>query len=151
MYLIGFGKDIHKIKKAKTNMVLGGYKFASSYKVEAVSDGDVVLHAIADAILGACQKDDIGTYFSDTCVRNKGLDSKKILSKALALAGKNKLVNVDVTIVCDKIMIAPIRKYIKNSLVKLLKTKLVNVKATRFEENKSLIEVDAIVLMKRGK
>lgn len=153
MYLIGIAKDIHKIKRSNTFMVLGGYKFSSSYKVVAVSDGDLVLHALADAILGASQNGDIGMYFNDTCIRNKGLDSKKILNKALALAKKKgyKLVNADLTIICDKIMISPIRKRINDSLKKLLKTKLVNVKATRFEENKSLIACEAAIMLKKGK
>lgn len=153
MNLIGFGRDIHKIKKAKTRIVLGGYKFDSNYKIIAFSDGDAVLHALADAILGACQSGDIGMFFSDTCIRNKNLDSRKILAKALALAHnkKCKLVNVDLTIVCDKIMIDPLRKEITNSLKKLLKTNLVNVKATRFEQNKKLISVEAIVLLEKGK
>lgn len=151
MNLIGFGRDIHKIKKTKTSIVLGGCKFNSNYGIIAVSDGDVVLHALSDAILGACQSGDIGMYFSDTCIRNKNLDSKKILSKVLTLAHskKCKLVNVDLTIICDKIMIDPLRKQITNSLKKLLKINLVNVKATRFEQNKKLIAVEAIVLLEK--
>lgn len=153
MYLIGIAKDIHRLKPTKTTIVLGGYKFKSNYKVIAVSDGDIVLHALANAILGASQNGDIGMYFPDTCSKNKGLDSRKILSKALALAKKKgyEFINADLTIICDKIMINPIRKYITNSLHKLLKSKLVNVKATRFEQNKSLIAVEAAVMLKKGK
>ena len=151
MKRIGFAKDIHKLKPSKTNIVLGGYKFASKYKVVAVSDGDVVLHAIANAILGACNAGDIGMYFPDTSSKCKNLDSRVILAYALAIAKNKKLKisNLDITVVCDKIMINPIRKQILNSLIKLCQTKQINVKATRFEENKSIIECDAIVLMER--
>ncbi|MCQ3908299.1 MAG: 2-C-methyl-D-erythritol 2,4-cyclodiphosphate synthase [Mycoplasmoidaceae bacterium] len=150
MNFVGFGKDIHKLQKAKTSIVLGGYECKSNYKIVAVSDGDLVLHAIADAILGACQGGDIGIAFPDTDIKCKNMDSQLILNYALALAKSKGLsiVNLDLTIVCDKIMIQPIRKYIAKSLNKLLKTNKINVKATRFEQDLNLIECDAIILMK---
>lgn len=150
MDFIGFGKDIHKISKAKTNVVLGGYKCPSNYKIVAVSDGDLVLHSIADAILGACQGGDIGIAFPDTNIKCKNMDSKLILNYALTMAKSKQLSigNVDVTIVCDKIMINKIRKHIVNSLSKLLNTRKINVKATRFEQNLNLIECDSIVLLR---
>ena len=150
MNFIGFGKDIHKLQPAKTNIVLGGYKMASKYKIVAVSDGDLVLHAIADAILGACQGGDIGIAFPDSDVKCKKMDSQLILNYALTMAKAKGLSvgNIDITIVCDKIMINKVRKYIVNSLKKLCHTKYINVKATRFEQNLNLIECDAIVLMK---
>ena len=86
MYFIGIAKDIHRLKHAKTNNVLGGYEFKSNHRIIAVSDGDVILHALADAILGASQNGDIGMYFHDNCPRCKNLDSKKILVKAISLA-----------------------------------------------------------------
>ncbi|MBQ0045590.1 MAG: 2-C-methyl-D-erythritol 2,4-cyclodiphosphate synthase [Mycoplasma sp.] len=150
MEFIGFGKDIHKITKAKSRIVLGGYEFNSNYKIIAVSDGDLVLHSVADAILGACQGGDIGIAFPDTDVKCKRMNSKLILDYALTMAKAKGLSinNVDITIVSDKIMIHPIRKNIVASIQKLLGTKKVNVKATRFEQNLNLIECDSIVLMK---
>ena len=150
MEFIGFGKDIHKLSKAKTEIVLGGFSCKSNYKIIAVSDGDLVLHSIADAILGACQGGDIGIAFPDTDVKCKRMNSKLILNYALTMAKRKGLTigNIDITIVCDKIMIQPIRKHIVNSLRKLLKTNKVNVKATRFEQNLNLIECNSIVLMK---
>lgn len=149
MSSIGFGKDIHKLSKIKTKIVLGGYECKSNYKIVAVSDGDLVLHAIAGAILGACQGGDIGIAFPDTDIKCKNMNSKLILDYALTMAKSKelKIGNVDVTIVCDKILINPIRKYIVKSLTNLLKTKKINVKATRFEQNLNIIECDAIVLM----
>lgn len=153
MDFVGLGKDIHKLKQTKTNIVLGGYSFASNHKIVAVSDGDIILHACADAILGACCAGDIGMYFPDTSSKNKNIDSKIILAYALAVAKKKGMIinNIDITVVCDKIMINPKRKQILNSLKLLLKTNNVNLKATRFEENKNIIEVLAIVSMKKGK
>lgn len=150
MYFIGQGKDIHRIKTSKnTKCVLGGFEFNSNYKIIAHSDGDLVLHAIANAILGACQAGDIGIVFPDNSSKYKGLDSKEILAYALTLAKNKKLsiCNLDMTIISDKIMINPIRKYIHDSLVKLLRTKKVNVKATRFEQNKNIIACETIILM----
>ena len=151
MEFIGFGKDIHKLSKAKTQIVLGGYKCKSNYKIVAVSDGDLVLHSIADAILGACQGGDIGIAFPDSDVKCQRINSKIILDYALTMAKAKHLTinNLDVTIVCDKIMIAPIRKNIICSLKKLLKTNKINVKATRFEQNLNIIECDTIVLMSK--
>lgn len=153
MYFIGQAKDIHKLKLAKSKVTLGGFSFMSDYQAVAVSDGDLVLHAIANAILGASQSGDIGMYFPDSNPVNRGLDSKKILTKAITIANKKgySFVNCDLTIICDKIMIDPIRNNICNSLYKLLKSKHVNVKATRFEEDKSLIMVESVVLLKKGK
>jgi len=150
MYSIGYAKDIHKLKATKGTCILGGYKFKSNYKVVAVSDGDLVLHAIANAILGACQAGDIGMAFPDTNPKNKGLDSKVILTYALAVAKSKhlKIMNIDLMIVCDKIMINPIRKQITKSLCGLLNTNKVNVKATRYEQNASFVECDVVVLMK---
>lgn len=150
MNFVGLGKDIHKLSKTKARIVLGGYEFKSNYKIVAVSDGDLVLHAIADAILGACQGGDIGIAFPDTDIKCKNMDSKLIINYALSMAKSKGLNvgNVDITIICDKIMIQPVRRHIAKSLCKLLQSNKINVKATRFEQDLNLIECDAIVLMK---
>lgn len=153
MYFVGLGKDIHKLVKTKSTIVLGGYKFKANHKIVAFSDGDVILHSIADAILGACQANDIGVAFPDDNAKFKNINSHSIISYALKIMKNKKLSinNLDITIVCDKIMVNPIRKNILNSLQKILKTKLINIKATRFEENKNLIECDSIILLKGAK
>ncbi len=100
--------------------------------------------------MGACQGGDIGIAFPDTNIKCQNMNSKLILEYALTMAKAKGLSigNVDLTIVCDKIMINKIRKHIVSSLTKILKTKHINVKATRFEQNLNLIECDSIVLMK---
>lgn len=156
MYLIGQARDIHQLikKKQKTKIILGGYTTKNHYAIKAWSDGDLVLHAISNSILGAIGKGDIGIYFPDTDRKNHHLDSKKILSFCLDLMRKKKyqIVNIDLTILCDMIMINPIRKQIKKSLINLLtksnKEIQINVKATRFEQNSNMIECDAITLLK---
>ena len=141
MFLIGQAIDTHKIKKTnkKNKITLGGFCFLSNYKIIAHSDGDVVLHAIANSLLGAVQAGDIGQYFSDKDPKNKNLDSKKILSFAMNKIKKYEINNIDLTIQCEKIILNNLKKDICASLSKLLKTKKVNVKATRFEKNEDYI------------
>jgi 2-C-methyl-D-erythritol 2,4-cyclodiphosphate synthase len=110
-----------------------------------------VLHTIANAILGALQLGDIGQYFKDTDYKNKGISSIKIVQYAMALLKKSrfKLVNVDLTITCENILLGSNKAYIKKSLVKILKTKLVNVKATRYEHPSNFIKCDAVILIRK--
>ncbi|MDE7433642.1 MAG: 2-C-methyl-D-erythritol 2,4-cyclodiphosphate synthase [Mycoplasmoidaceae bacterium] len=150
MFLIGQGLDQHKlIKKDKSTIVLGGYKFQCNYKIKAVSDGDVVIHSICNAILGSIQGGDIGEYFLDTDNKNKNLDSKEILKFCLKKLNKAKIVNVDLTIQCENIILKDIKKQIASSLVKLLNCKKINVKATRFEHKSDLIACHSIVLVSK--
>lgn len=151
MNYIGFAKDIHRLKKAKTSLVLGGYRHKCGYSIIAYSDGDIILHAIANAILGACGLKDIGYYFPDNVKTNKNIASTKILNYALKkIDNKNlKIQNIDLMIICDKIIINRIHSQIMKSLYKLLKTKNISLKATRFEQNKNLIEANAIVLLEK--
>lgn len=84
MYLIGQGIDQHKIYKKTNSLIkLGGKSIKSQYSIKAVSDGDVVLHSISNAILGAIGAGDIGEYFKDTDKKNKKIDSLKIINFCL--------------------------------------------------------------------
>jgi 2-C-methyl-D-erythritol 2,4-cyclodiphosphate synthase len=97
------------------------------------------------------QLGDIGKYFKDTDYKNKGISSINIVNFALQKlrASKYKLVNVDLTITCENILLGANKELIQNSLCKILKTKLVNVKATRFEHPSNLIKCDAVILIKK--
>ena len=149
MYLIGEGIDYHKLITKKGNkIILGGIKIPTNYKIVAHSDGDVVYHALSNAILGALQLGDIGDYFSDKNKKNKNLNSQAIIDYALAQL-KNKIVkNIDLTIICDKIILSKYKKDIRNNVIKITKCKNINVKATRFEENKNLIACKVVLLIK---
>lgn len=140
-YLIGQGFDIHMLEQKRNNkIVLAGYAIPCDYKVIAHSDGDVVYHCVANAILGALQKGDIGEYFKDTDIKNKDLNSQKIIEHALNQLNKNQVIeNIDLTIISDKIMINKYKREIKKQLVKLTNCSKINVKGTRFEENKLAI------------
>jgi len=151
MYFIGQAVDIHQLKKSKNStIILGGYRLENqNYKIIAHSDGDIVLHAISNAILGAIQLGDIGDYFKDTDQENKNLDSVKILNFALEKLKEFKLslANVDLTIICENILLNDHKKLILESLKKLLDLSKINVKATRYEEKKDMIQCHATVLV----
>ena len=134
-YLIGSSLDFHNIKFIHGYISqLGLVSIKTNYKIIAESDGDIVIHAICDAILGALGKKDIGEYFTkkDMILNNSSL---KILDFCLLLMKKEKLKinNVDITIISDHIMITKFRTEIKEKLVKKLNCNKVNIKATRWE------------------
>lgn len=121
---VGLGYDIHPIKKGK-KLYLGGIKISSSYGLEGHSDADVVLHALADALLGACGDKDIGYYFSDKDPRIKGISSIAIMKKVLSIVKKKrfKIVNVDIVVVTNAAKISVRRNKIIASVATLLKVK----------------------------
>ena len=148
MYLIGEGIDYHKLTPKKGNIVLGGIKISSQYKIVAHSDGDLVYHAIANAILGALQLGDIGDYFSDKKKKNKNLNSRAIIDYAVHQLKGKKIQNIDLTIICDKIILTKYKAKIRENLIKITKCKNINIKATRFEENKNMIACKVALLIK---
>ena len=139
-FLVGIGYDIHKTKKTiKNNFVkLGGVKIKSKIKVISHSDGDVVLHAITDTILGALSQRDIGTYFPNT-KRNLNRNSIDFLNYALKKMTFRKMLinNIDIMIVSEEPKINPHFEIIISSLSKLLKTdkKNITIKATTNEKS----------------
>lgn len=152
MYLIGNGIDIHKLKKNNKLIPqkLAGVSFDLEYSIVAHSDGDIILHAISNSILGALSLEDIGTYFDDQNDKNKNIDSIKILDKAINEMNIRKyhVHNLDITIICEKIYFKQLKKEIKNNLINLLKTKNISIKATRFEQDIDLIQVSCSLLLK---
>ena len=128
-YKVGLGFDVHRLSKRKKNLILGGLKITSSFSLIAVSDGDVVLHAVSDALCGAVGLGDIGDYFSPQDKRSKGIDSKKILNFILKKVNKKYTIgNLDIVIVTDKPRLFPYKGKITKSLEKLLATTKINVK-----------------------
>jgi 2-C-methyl-D-erythritol 2,4-cyclodiphosphate synthase len=103
-FRVGLGYDIHPLVAGRP-CVLGGVNIPSDVGPDGHSDADVVLHAIADAILGAAGLRDIGHYFPNTDAANKGLDSAVIVKKAVAeanSAGGWRVGNVDVVIIGER-------------------------------------------------
>ena len=134
---VGSGFDLHTYKPG-TGFALGGYMLQCDYAIEAHSDGDVLLHSIADSILGAAALGDIGIFFSDKDPSNKGLDSKEIINFCLEKIHEMNLeiYNVDATIICESPKISPHRNNIIDSLSEILKIAKSNIglKATTSEK-----------------
>ena len=107
---VGFGKDIHKLVFGK-ELILGGVKIPFEKGEEATSDGDVVYHALSDALLGAAALGDIGKYFPSSDPRCKGMNSSEIVSFCFNEIKKlgYKVVNIDISIELENPKIA---KYI---------------------------------------
>ena len=118
---IGRGIDFHKLESG-TGITLGSVFIQCDLGIVAHSDGDIVLHALADSLLGAGGLNDIGYYFPDTDPANKNLSSLIILEKTLSLLSNKNLTpnNIDLVIVCEKPKIAPHVSDIKLTLANLL-------------------------------
>jgi len=99
----GIGYDIHKLVHGRP-LMLGGVEIPHDRGLLGHSDGDALLHAIADALLGACAMGDIGQHFPDTDPKYKGADSAKLLSLAGTLVKENGFspINVDANIIAEK-------------------------------------------------
>ena len=136
-FFTGTGFDIHAFEDNK-EMFLGGVKLAYEFGFKAHSDGDVLIHSIIDALLGACGAGDIGEFFPDTDEKYKGIDSKLLLEHIVRFIYNvgYEIVNIDTTIIAQKPKINPFKHEIKNSLASLLniEKQFINVKATTAEK-----------------
>ncbi len=131
---IGTGFDVHAFGPGDFVM-LAGVRVPHSHGVVAHSDGDVVLHALCDALLGAAGLGDIGQHFRNDDPRWKGADSQVFVTAVLAmLTGRRlRVVNADVTVIAEAPKLAAHREAMQQSLARLLGTKDVNIKATTTE------------------
>ncbi len=157
MIRVGMGYDVHRFKEGG-DVILGGVKIDYEQGLEAHSDGDVVLHALCDALLGAAALGDIGKHFPDTDPEFKGADSRVLLRHVYGIVQDKGyiLVNADITIIAQAPKMAP---YI-NAMCEYIATDLnididcINVKATTteklgFEGRKEGIAVQAVVLIEK--
>jgi 2-C-methyl-D-erythritol 2,4-cyclodiphosphate synthase len=104
----GIGYDIHRLTEDR-KLILGGVEITHTRGLEGHSDGDVLLHAIADALLGAICAGDIGHHFPNTDESIRGISSLEILRRVTALLTERRarVVNVDATIIAESPKIAP--------------------------------------------
>jgi len=129
---IGSGWDLHILVEGRP-LMLGGIRIPSEKGEKAHSDGDVLLHAVIDALLGACALGDIGTHFPPSDMKWKNADSRELLKQTLALVTKKgyKPVNIDCTIILQEPKLSPFKEKIRSQLAAdlQLSTDLVSVKA----------------------
>lgn len=134
---IGHGFDVHAFE-AGDHLVLGGVQIPFHRQFRAHSDGDVLLHAVCDALLGAAALGDIGQHFPDTDPQYRGIDSRQLLKHVMALIDKQGYQpgNLDVTIIAQAPKMAPHIEQMRQNLAQdfAVSTHQINVKATTTEK-----------------
>ena len=140
---IGNGFDFHRIEKKQTQksekpLILCGVQIESELSIVAHSDGDIIIHTIVDAILGALNAGDIGTIFPDSDPQWKNASSVIFLKKSLEIMHTKsfEISNLDITIMCEEPKIKPLRNVLVQSLVTIMKIDedLISIKATTTEK-----------------
>jgi len=133
---IGHGYDAHTFTEGRP-LVLGGVTIPHDKGLAAHSDGDAVLHALCDALLGAAGLGDMGAYFPDTNKKFKNIDSRLLLQDVVKLLVKENLtiINVDITILAQAPKMAPHISAMRENISADLKTEIrnINIKATTTE------------------
>ncbi|HDD64517.1 MAG TPA: 2-C-methyl-D-erythritol 2,4-cyclodiphosphate synthase [Firmicutes bacterium] len=134
---IGIGFDIHRFEKGR-KFILGGIEIPFEKGLAGHSDGDVLIHSLSDAILGALGKPDIGYYFPDTDEKIKGIDSTQILKKVLSIMKKErcKIENIDIVIICEKPKLSPYIPSIKKRISEItgIEEGKIGIKAKTYEK-----------------
>ena len=157
MIRVGMGYDVHRFKDGG-DVILGGVKIPYEQGLEAHSDGDVVLHALCDALLGAAALGDIGKHFPDTDPEFKGADSLVLLRYVYQIVQEKGylLVNADIIIIAQAPKMAPYIVAMCRNIAEdlLVDVDCINVKATTteklgFEGRKEGIAVQAVVLIEK--
>jgi len=132
---VGFGYDVHQLDYGY-DLVVGGINIPFEKGCVAHSDGDVLIHAICDALLGAVGEGDIGTHFPDTDPDYKDISSTRLLVEVLKIIGRNKfqVINIDTTICLQKPKLSPFIPEMKKLLKELTNARSISIKATTTEK-----------------
>jgi 2-C-methyl-D-erythritol 2,4-cyclodiphosphate synthase len=157
MFRIGQGFDVHQLVEGRP-LIIGGVRIPYEKGLLGHSDADVLLHAVADACLGAIGAGDIGKHFPDTDDRYKDADSALLLKQVWELVKQQgyELANLDCTIIAQKPKMAPHIEQMKENIANLLEGEpsQVNVKATTTEKlgftgREEGIAAQAVVLLQK--
>ena len=136
MLRIGHGFDAHRLVAGR-KLILGGQEIPYHLGLDGHSDADVLTHALMDALLGALGKGDIGRHFPDTDEQYRGADSLRLLAQVMQLAGEKRLrlVNADITVICQRPKLAPHMDAMKTRLAAVcgVAAEQINIKATTTE------------------
>lgn len=139
---IGTGFDIHRLVAGR-NLVLAGVTIPHDKGLLGHSDGDVIVHAVADAILGAAARGDIGTWFPDTAKETKDMYSLDMLPRILATLGPTcRLVNIDVNCICEAPKLAPYREEMRTHIARACGIDITQV-SIKFRTHERLGEIGA--------
>ena len=158
MHKIGIGYDIHRLVEER-KLFIGGIEIPYLKGLLGHSDGDVLLHAISDALLGAIGAEDIGEHFPDTDAKYQNISSAELLKKVAQLVKKDnfEISNIDTVVIAQEPQLSPFKKQIREMIAEILEIKkeLVNVKAKTSEGlgeigNKEAISAYAVAALNRG-
>lgn len=132
---VGIGYDVHKLVEGR-RLILGGVEVPFGRGLLGHSDGDVLLHAICDALLGAAGKGDIGGHFPDTEPKYKDISSFILLEKVKGLIKEYRINNIDSIIIAQEPKLAPYLSKMKENITQVLKIdkSKINIKATTTEK-----------------
>jgi 2-C-methyl-D-erythritol 2,4-cyclodiphosphate synthase len=137
MIRCGIGYDVHRLAEGR-KLILGGVEIAHSHGLEGHSDADVLLHAIADALLGAIGAGDIGRHFPNTDESLRGISSIEILKRVTKLLAEKRarVVNIDATVLAEEPQLAPHVAAMRKKIADAIGTSdsNVSVKATTNEK-----------------
>ena len=155
---VGTSCDVHRFKSG-IPLILGGVTIPFSKGMDGHSDGDVLMHALLDAVLSASDLPDLGTLFPDTDPKNKGrssVDMAHEVARRLKLAGA-RILSVDAVLLAEEPRIAPLRGQLRESIAAALDVEVscVNVKGKTYEGMGPVgegqgIEARAVALVERG-
>ena len=157
-FRVGHGYDVHRLAEGET-LWLGGILIPHSKGTVAHSDGDVLIHAICDALLGAVKLRDIGTHFPDNSNEFKNIDSKILLKESYRLVKEKgfEIVNIDTTVCAQNPKLKPFIPEMEETMAGVLEIDIeqISIKATTteklgFEGREEGISANAIVLLKRS-
>ena len=158
MFRIGQARDIHRLEDNGRPFVLGGVNIPFSKGPVSHSDGDVLYHAISEALLGSLAKGDLGTFFPDTDDKYKNMDSSFILKSCYEMIKKEgyHIVNLDTNIICERPKLGKYLLKIRENIAELLDLDIdrVSVKAQTNEKCGEIglelaIEATCVVLIEK--
>ena len=136
-FRIGNGYDVHALAEGES-LILGGIRIEHTKGTVAHSDGDVAIHALCDALLGALALGDIGKHFPDSSAEFKGIDSTILLERVMELIRNQgyELSNADITIAMQKPKLAPFIPLMRERIAQVMnvETSAISVKATTTEK-----------------
>ena len=156
---IGFASDIHRLVEGR-KLMLAGIHVPANFGEQAHSDGDVVFHACAEAILGALALGDLGTHFPDNDNQYKDIDSSILVKRVVLMMKENgcQINNIDISITLERPKLKDYIFSMRNNLANLLETSIdnVSVKAGTNEKLDDLgkgeaVKAEAIVLLKEAR
>lgn len=162
-FRVGHGYDLHRLEVQPPSgsgrpFILGGVRLEHTHGPVSHSDGDALLHAITDALLGALARPDIGQLFPDTDPRHESRDSAEFLAEAVRLVERDgwRIANVDATVILERPKLSPHKEAMRSNVARLLglPVERVNIKGKTHEKVDAVgegraVEVHVVTLLTR--